>query len=142
MKIKYKKTSKNAKVPYKKFSVDAGYDLFATWRKVNENNLYLEYGTNLEFEIPVGYVGLIFPRSSVTNMDLILKNCVGVIDASYRGEIKFRFYEIDFGETVYEVGDRIGQILFFKLPEIELEEANELSKTERGTAGYGSSGNK
>lgn len=87
--IKYKKLTEEAKEPFKKFDVDAGFDLFAIWKK--ETDKYIEYGTGLAFEIPVGYVGLLFPRSSVTKEDLILKNSVGVIDSGYLGEIKLRF---------------------------------------------------
>lgn len=158
MKMKFKKLNQNAKKPYKKYDIDAGFDLTATWKKETEK--YIEYGTDIAFEIPKGYVGLLFPRSSITKKDLILKNSVGVVDASYRGEIKFRYWKTIFeynnikkwDDTLnllknssikaekYEIGDRCGQIIFLELPKIELEEVNELSETERGTQGYGSSG--
>lgn len=163
--INYKKINPNAKEPYKKHDVDAGFDLTAIWKK--EEDKYIEYGTGLSFEIPEGYVGLLFPRSSVTKMDLILKNSVGVIDASYRGEIVFRFNKIH-NDTVteynaellknvyknyittnsivqrlpdyYKLGDRIGQIVFIEIPKIKLNEVTELSETQRGNDGFGSSG--
>lgn len=156
MDIRFKKLSENAKTPYKKHSVDAGFDFYATWKKETEK--YLEYGTDIALEIPNGCVGLMFPRSSVRDQDLILKNCVGVIDASYRGEIKFSFLRgvhdiffyvnednFDVGVPdrkldMYEVGDRIGQVVFVEIPDIKLMEAKELNETNRGTAGYGSSG--
>ena len=156
--IKYVKTSEEAKEPFKKYPEDAGFDLYATWKKTTEK--YIEYGTNLIFEIPVGYVGLLFPRSSVTETDLMLKNSVGVIDASYRGEIKFRFMKtknnnirIPDGrgmihkiynphDEVYHIGDRVGQIVFLQLPNINLNLVSELSKTERGEGGYGHTGQK
>jgi dUTP pyrophosphatase len=151
--IRYKKLDKKAKNPYKKYDVDAGFDLTAIWKE--ENDKFVVYGTGLAFEIPEGYVGLLFPRSSVTNKDLMLKNSVGVVDASYRGEIMFRFFGTkktkygsgkneynDYGENTYELGDRCGQIVFVEIPKVQLLEAAELSETERGTAGYGSSGNK
>lgn len=159
MDIRFKKLSPEAKTPYKKIDIDAGFDLYATWKK--ETDKYIEYGTDIAFEIPVGFVGLMFPRSSVTNHDLILKNCVGVIDASYRGEIKCRFakYHHDlFSEfnvpedwinsnkivnkkpEYYEVGDRVCQIMFVEIPFVWMVEVDELSDTERGTAGYGHSG--
>lgn len=140
MKIKFKKLNQDVKNPYKKYDIDAGFDLTAAWKKETEK--YVEYGTNIAFEIPEGYVGLLFSRSSITKKDLILKNSVGVVDASYRGEIKFRFFKTnEKKETLeYDIGERCGQIIFLELPKIELEEVNELSETERGTQGYGSSG--
>lgn len=89
-------------------------------------------------------MGLIFPRSSIAKTDLALTNSVGVIDSGYRGEIKFKFAlntddsKLDF--ATYKVGDRIGQLVIMPYPQIELVEAEELSDSERGTGGFGSSG--
>ncbi len=157
MKIRYKKLNERAVNPYKKHSVDAGFDLTATW--IKKTDKYIEYGTDLAFEIPEGYVGLLFPRSSVRDQDLMLKNSVGVVDASYRGEIKFSFHitrelphdirvwhenEGESSTTIdinkYSVGERCGQIVIMKIPDIEMIEVEELSNTDRGTQGYGSSG--
>ena len=142
MKIKFKKLTERAKTPYKKHSVDAGFDFYCTWK--DETLDYIEYGTDIVLEIPNGYVGLMFPRSSIRNMHLMLKNSVGVIDASYRGEIKFSFHEtIPYSSAYkkqYDVGDRVGQIVFVKIPDVEMIESDKLTKTERGTDGYGSSG--
>jgi dUTP pyrophosphatase len=142
--IRFKKLVPEAKAPFKKIDVDAGFDLFATG--INYGKNYIEYLTGIAVEIPEGYMGLIFPRSSVTSYDLMLKNSVGVIDASYRGELRCRFYRTD-KETVtnyerkeYEIGDRVAQIVFMELPKITLVEAEELSDTERGVGGYGSTG--
>ena len=137
LEIKYKKLIKEAKFPFRKHDVDAGFDLTAIWKEVTKK--YTAFGTGLAFEIPNGYVGYLFARSSITKLDYIVKNSVGVVDASYRGEIMFRFYHLE-GNVIYRVGDRIGQIIFMKLPEIKLIEAQELNNTERGTSGYGSSG--
>src|SRR5690625_7975433 len=84
MKVKIKKLHEQAKMPFKKHSADAGFDLYATSR-VNEGG-NIVYGTGLAFEIPEGFVGLVFPRSSIANKTIALSNAVGVIDASYRGE--------------------------------------------------------
>ena len=164
--IRYKKLDEKAVEPYRKFDVDAGFDLTAVRKE--ETDKFTVYGTGIALEIPVGYVGLMFPRSSVTNKDLMLKNCVGVVDASYRGEIMCRFAKyhhdmwmeydtpddgheeryipnIDIKPVVrdaeyYEIGDRVCQMVFIKLPDVQLVESEELTETERGTAGYGSSG--
>ena len=158
MKVKYKKLVPEAKAPYRKYDDDAGYDLFAV-SKI-ETDKYVEYGTGIAIEIPKYYVGLVFPRSSVTEKDLILKNCIGVIDAQYRGEIRCRFARIPSTEfknlllyescieivwskeNQYEIGDRVAQLIIIPIPTVELVESDELSETERGTDGFGSSGSK
>ena len=154
MKVKFKRLNELATVPSYAKSGDACFDLVATSVKVSRGMLnYLEYGTGIAVEIPEGHVGLIFPRSSVTDKNLMLKNSVGVIDSGYRGEIKFRFditstnpdadeallYKPD-DRLVYQVGDRIGQMMILPIPTVELEEVDELSITERGEGGYGSTG--
>lgn len=163
-----------AQAPYQKYITDAGYDLSAA--SIIETDNYIEYGTGLAFEIPIGMVGLIFPRSSVTEKELMLKNCVGVIDSEFRGEVSCRFAKIIhrafvdgehverkipiFGKEkitkksniidimillpgpikIYKIGDRVCQIIFLTLPQIKLMEAQELSESNRGSQGYGSTG--
>ena len=142
MKIKYKKLVPEAKTPFKKFDVDAGFDLYATAIEITSD--YVQYRTGIAFEIPDGYVGLVFPRSSVTKYDLMLKNAVGIIDASYRGEILCRFTDlkqfVSKNKKHFEIGERVVQIVFFKLPKITLVEANELNETQRGSGGFGHTG--
>jgi len=148
MEIKFKKLVPEAKTPFKTHDVDAGFDLFAV--SINETPDFIEYNTGIAVEIPEGYVGLIFPRSSVTKMDLMLKNSVGVIDASYRGSLMCRFQKFNehnvWGDPnnikKFEVGDRVAQIVFMEIPKITLVEAQELSDTERGDGGFGSTGSK
>lgn len=142
MKVKIKKIHTNAIIPtYAKLG-DAGLDLTAISCEPCLD--YIEYKTGLEIEIPEGYVGLIFPRSSISNKNQMLTNSVGVIDSGYRGEIKFRFKDarllIDSRISLYNVGDKIGQLIIIPYPKIELEEVEELSNTERGSDGFGSSG--
>jgi dUTP pyrophosphatase len=99
------------------------------------------YGTGLALEIPEGYVGLIFPRSSISKTSLSLANCVGVIDSGYRGEILLKFRTDANNKTGhYTIGDRIGQLLIIPYPQIEFEEVLELSDTIRSGGGFGSSG--
>lgn len=138
MKIKIKKLSENAVIPTYAKNGDAGMDITAT--SVEEAELYISYGTGLAFEIPEGYVGLLFQRSSVSKTALSLANAVGVLDSGYRGEVSYRFKKVLNG-PVYKVGDKIGQIMILPYPKIELEEVTELSSSERGSGGYGSTGN-
>lgn len=139
MKIKFKRLTSNAVTPRYAKAGDAGLDLTATC--LIKSEMYYEYGTGVAVEIPEGYVGLIFPRSSISKTKQILSNHVGVIDSGYRGEIRFRFKKLawDNGE-VYSIGDKIGQLIILPYPEIEFEEVDELSSTERGEGGFGSSG--
>lgn len=142
MKVKIKKLIPEAVIPQYSKPGDAGLDLVATYIKVEDHNTYgyFEYGTGLAIEIPEGYVGLIYPRSSISNTGMILSNSVGVIDSGYRGEIKFRFKYIN-GTNYYNVGDKVGQLLIMPYPLIELEEVDELTQTERSDGGFGSTGN-
>jgi dUTP pyrophosphatase len=136
MEIKIKRLHPEAKIPKYSKEGDAGMDVYAVSKQ--ENDKYIQYGTGLAFEIPKGYVCLVFPRSSLSNKDLILANHVGVLDSGYRGELFFRFKKV--GEEVYEIGDRIGQIIIIPYPEINFSEAEELSESERGSDGWGSTG--
>lgn len=162
MKVKIKKLVENAVAPIYATEGAAGMDLTAT--SVHEDEYgNMVYGTGLAFEIPKGYVGLLFPRSSNSKKDLMLTNCVGVLDSDYRGEVFFKFRPMYhnvknnivsrivsfftgkntvtiFNFEEYEVGDRIGQIVIVKIPTIEFVESEKLSETERGKGGYGSTG--
>jgi dUTP pyrophosphatase len=139
MQVKIKKLHPLAVIPKYAKEGDAGMDLTAISEKWNENNTLVTYDTGIAIEIPEGYVGLLFPRSSVSKTSLILSNCVGVIDSGYRGSIMFKFQYIEEG-LVYEVGERIGQIIILPYPHIEFKEVDELSETERGSGSYGSTG--
>ncbi|WP_187260763.1 dUTP diphosphatase [Pontibacter beigongshangensis] len=140
MKVKVKKLVERAVIPTYSKPGDAGLDLTAV--DYSETDRYQEYHTGLSFEIPEGYVGLLFPRSSITKHDMLLKNSVGVIDSSFRGEVTLRFQRVSSGMNPlrkdYEVGDRIGQLIILPYPKIEFEEVQELSASERGTGGFGS----
>ena len=145
MKVRFKKLSTNAVTPSYAKPGDAGLDISAIRNQISTDNNYIEYFTGLAVEVPAGHVGLLFPRSSVSKTDLRLANCVGVIDSGYRGEITFRykFQKDSFfaGLKRFEDKDRVGQLVIIPYPNIELEEVSELSDTERGEGGYGSTGN-
>lgn len=138
MEVKVKRLSKNSVIPQYSHCGDAGMDLTATDMYFENGNIV--YHTGLAFEIPKGYVGLVFPRSSNAKKDLILTNSVGVIDSGYRGEVLAKFKPINSCKEFYQVGDRICQLIILPYPTIELTEVEELSDTERGSGGYGSTG--
>lgn len=137
MQVKFKKLHPNAVIPKYAKSGDAGLDMTATSRTF-EGGQWV-YGTGLAVEIPEGYVGYVFPRSSIYKSGLHLSNAVGVVDAGYRGEVRARFYDTGTG-IAYSVGDRVCQMVIMPFPKIEPVEAAELSDSERGTDGWGSSG--
>lgn len=164
MQVNIKRLRKDAVIPTYAKHGDAGMDLTAISKEYDEHGNVV-YGTGLAFEIPHGYVGYVFPRSSNAKKDLILSNSVGVIDSGYRGEVVFKFksslrhttlwtiiklafgfrknasaYNIFSFDSMYQVGDRIGQIIIMPIPHIEFNEVDELSDSERGNGGFGSSG--
>lgn len=140
MKVGIKKLHPDAVIPKYAKTGDAGLDLTAV-EIINSDGFQVTYKTGLAFEIPLGFVGLLFPRSSVRNYQLDLSNAVGVIDSGYRGEIQFTFNKLaGIPSKKYEVGDRIGQLIIMPYPEIELVELDTLSSSERGEGGFGSSG--
>lgn len=137
--IGVKKLHENAVIPQRAYDTDAGADLVATSITSKGGNLI--YGTGLAFEIPEEYVGLIFARSSVRKKDLILANCVGVIDAGYRGEVMVTFRPSKDGcINMYHIGDKIAQIVIMPVKLWDYTEVDELSTTERGKGGHGSTG--
>ena len=135
--IKIKKLTKDAVIPKYAKPGDAGMDLVAT--SVTRKDGYIEYGTGLAIEIPQGYVGKIYPRSSISKYPLALCNSVGIIDSGYRGELKLRFKMINSG-VAYNPGDRVAQLIIEKNLLIALEEVKDLSETTRGVGGFGHSG--
>lgn len=168
LQVKIKKLRPDAVIPSYAHKTDCGLDLTAVSKTFDEYGNVV-YGFGLAFEIPEGYAGFIFPRSSNHKSGLLLTNSVGVIDAGFRGEITAKFatrkwitqpeklierirYFIKgdysgrlnsfaiFNERNYEYGDRVAQMVILPYPKVEFVEVDELSDTERGTGGYGSTG--
>lgn len=136
MKVNIKLLHKDAVVPKYSHDDDAGMDLTAVSTDFDNNILTIH--TGLAMEIPSGFVGLLFPRSSVYKKKLSLCNSVGVIDANYRGEIIGKFYVKD---SLYTVGERCLQMIILPYPKIEFNEVKILSETSRGQGGFGSTNN-
>lgn len=145
LEVKIKKMHPDAVIPSYAKPGDAGMDLTAisVEQDVHGN---VVYDTGLAFEIPEGYVGLLFPRSSNTKMDLVLGNSVGVVDSGFRGNVTLKYkstiteggcYGI---RNIYKPGDRVGQIIILPYPIIQFTEVEELTPSERGSGGYGSTG--
>jgi len=137
MRIRVKKVHQKAVIPRYAHFGDAAVDLVAVKRWEDDHG-NLCYGTGLTMEIPIHHVGLLFPRSSVSKTDLRLCNSVGVIDSGYRGEVIVKFDKQ--GNSCYEPGDRVAQLLLVPIPSINFVEVINLPNSDRGTGGFGSSG--
>jgi dUTP pyrophosphatase len=153
MKVRIKKINPLAEIPTYAKDGDAGMDVIAT-SIISDTPTQITYGLGIALEIPNGFVGLVFPRSSIRKTGLQLSNSVGVIDSGYRGELQATFNKLFGGEAMYDemkvkeiqpndfykVGDRVAQIMIIPYPPIEFDKVNELSDTERGEGGFGSTG--
>ena len=144
LQVKIKKLHDDAIIPkYAKYG-DAAMDLYALGNGEVDNHGNMVYKTGIAIEIPYGFVGLIFPRSSVSKTKHMLRNHVGVIDSGYRGELIFKFGWFSNANTpesvIYNRGDRIGQLMIIPYPKVEFIEVDELSNSDRGSGGYGSTG--
>lgn len=146
MKLRIKKLNENAVVPTYGSPYSAGADLYAVLDKdkieIPPHETVLVH-TGLSFEIPEGYVGLVYARSGLaTKRGLAPANKVGVIDADYRGEVMVSLH--NHSNTLQEIdnGERVAQIVIAPFLKVEFEESDELSDTVRGTGGFGSTGKK
>jgi len=137
--INIKKLSSDAIIPTLANKGDAGLDITATSIEITDK--YIQYGTSLAMEIPVGYKGCIYPRSSISNTNLTLCNSVGILDSSFRGEIFIRFDKRDHDvlDGIYKVGDRVAQLVIEKVLDVNFRVVTKLDDTSRGTGGFGSS---
>lgn len=140
LQVKVKKLHPNSVIPTYSKDGDAGMDLTIT--EIYSNTSFdVTYGFGLAMEIPKGFVGLVFPRSSVRKYDLSLTNCVGVIDSGYRGEIQATFKKTNGLDSLkYNIGDRGAQIMILPYPQVTMVESTNLSDTDRGEGGFGSTG--
>jgi len=139
MKVRIKKVNADAVIPSYAVKGDACLDLTCVSKELDDFGNTV-FDTGLAFEIPEGFVGLVYPRSSISKTAHQLRNCVGVIDSGYRGTVKLAFWGARASEKSYDVGDRVGQIMILPYPAIEFEEVEELTHTDRSTNGFGSTG--
>ena len=162
--VKFKRVNPDAPTPSKAHSTDAGYDLCAMEDVVLMPGEWRMIGSGIAAAIPVGYKGMVYPRSGLGCKGLVLKNGTGVIDSDYRGEIKLtlhnnnpthvwieeegaiagmcthRLVRNDDGAISVHKGDRVAQLCIELVPDTELVEVDELDETERGFGSFGSTG--
>ncbi len=139
MDIRYIRMDGRAQPPFRATVGAAGWDLTAVTIRWDQHAGCWILGTGLAFEIPEGYVGLLFPRSSVYKRHLTMAHCVGVIDSDYRGEVH-AIFKADSSSEPYAIGERCCQLVIVKLPDVNWVEADSLSSTERSLNGFGSTG--
>lgn len=145
MNIKVKKLKPGATVPTMGSKFAAGADLYSAEDAdvVIGPNETKFIGTGLAMEIPEGYVGLVYARSGLAcKRGLAPANKVGVVDSDYRGEIKVALHNHGKEAQTVEKGERIAQMVIAPYLSVNYEEADELSETERGEGGFGSTGRK
>ena len=154
LEVKIKKLHKDAVIPKYETAGSVGMDLTAVSKEYDIHGNVV-FGTGLAIQIPEGYYADLRPRSSISKYDLTLANSVGTIDADYRGELILKFkptlklkphyhavntmeVELPHFHKEYNIGDRIAQIIILPYPKVSFVEVDDLSETERGTGGFGS----
>jgi dUTP pyrophosphatase len=143
MKIKIKRLRDTAVVPTRESSSAAGYDLYADIAEpvTIQPHETAKIGTGIAMEIPEGYFGGVAARSGLSSKEgLRPANCYGIVDSDYRGEIIVALHNDSETARVVTPQERIGQIIIQPYLNVEFDEADELSDTERGTGGFGSTG--
>lgn len=155
MKVKIKRLHPDAKLPVKKYASDFCYDLYACSDAEpvtdDDGNVIPDvyrYHTGLAFEVVRTYKDWdkyqfsidVRPRSSIYKTGLVLSNCTGTVDEAYRGEVQAVFYHVNKALPIYRKGDRICQIKLGYSETLDFEETDDLTPTDRGTGGYGSTG--
>ena len=145
LEVKIKKLHKDAVIPKYETFGSVGMDLTAVSKEYDKHGNVV-FGTGLAIQIPEGYYADLRPRSSISKYDLVLANSVGTIDSDYRGELILKFkpsvyFGVNRGDddgVMYDVGNRIAQLVILPYPKVYFVEVDELSDTERGTGGFGS----
>lgn len=142
LKLKIKLLDNDAKKPTYGSKGAACFDIYSNETVMILPGSVYKFSTGVAFEIPEGYAMLVYPRSGLsTKNGLRLANCVANIDSDYRGELFVPLFNDSRGSQVVRLGDRIAQGRLVKADQIEFEEVDELTPTERGDGGFGSTGN-
>lgn len=141
--VKFKELYTDVKPPIKGSAHAACYDVYAhSITGIHDGKIKI--GLGFATEIPIGWKGIIVPRSNLTKYNWIMNNSFGVIDCDYRGEWMSVFTPIEIDSIVpsfpYQVGERVAQIYFEKVEEVELSKVAEIASSDRGTGGFGSTG--
>ena len=139
IKVKIKKIDGDAKIPSYAHGGDAGMDIYSAENLTVKAGEHAKVRTGIAMEIPDGFVGLVWDKSGIS-MNYGLKTLGGVIDSGYRGEVVIGVVNLSKEDYVVEKGNKIAQILIQKVESPEIKEVEELSNSERGEKGFGSTG--
>jgi len=139
MKLKIKKLHPDALLPAYAHPGDAGMDVYALETVIIKPQERTSVSTGIAMEIPHGCVGLVWDKSGLSR-NHGLKMLGGVIDAGYRGEVLISVINLSAEPYTVEKGHKIGQMIIHEIPQIEIEEATELSGSARGQGRFGSTG--
>ena len=143
--IRFRRVSDLARIPTRGSEKAAGYDLYAALDKpvLIEPHKTVKIDTGLQFEIPDGYFAAIYARSGIAAKEgLRPANCTGVCDSDYRGNYIVALHNDSDTVRTVEPGERIAQMVVLPYLSVSFEESKELSGTERGEGGFGSTGRK
>lgn len=143
MKEKILKIKTEGKLPAYQSKSAAGIDLYCKTDKdiIIKPKETVKLHTGLKVEIPEGYFGAVYPRSSTgVKKQLMLANTIGVIDSDYRGELMVFFYNYGEVDQVVKDGDRLAQLVIQPYLRCDIESVDDLSDTDRGEGGFGSTG--
>lgn len=148
MNIKILKLSPTAQIPQKAHENDACFDVFCDRIERVSDAFFIAY-LGFALEIPIGWKGVLVPRSSFTKYKWLVQNSPGQIDCDYRGELQFRFRAIasylhddciKYDAFPFNVGDRIGQLYFEPVHQVDFTQIEKLTPTVRSENGFGSTG--
>lgn len=140
MQLKWKKTNPEAKLGSYARAGDVGLDLYSLEEKTIAPGEHYRFFVGVAFEFPVGYAAIIKDKSSISSKGLHTMG--GVFDAGYRGEYNVHLVNLSKESYTVEKGDKIAQVIFYPIALAEMEEVQELSDSERGDQGFGSTGRK
>ncbi|MDR3885364.1 MAG: dUTP diphosphatase [Senegalimassilia sp.] len=140
--VSIKILSRDAQIPHMAYNGDAGVDLRSVERIVLEPQERAMVATGLAIALPEGYAGFVLPRSGLAaKHGISIVNAPGLIDSNYRGELKVILLNNDPNDSfAIEIGDRIAQLIVIPIPTINFEQVEELTESQRGESGFGSSG--
>lgn len=141
--VRIKKKFSETPTPAYKTVGSAGCDVTSSETVTIQPGSRLLVSTGLFLEVPQGYECQVRPRSGLAlNFGVTVFNTPGTIDSDYRGEVKILLHNASIKSYIISTGERIAQLVFAPVTQVTFEEVEELSETDRGAGGWGSTGNK